>query len=213
MGNVYLIIKANLFLILALSVTDVFGQSQKNELEISELKLHEYKHDDSIYVIRQNKSTSKKTKPGWFNKISLGGNFAAQLSNPLLIDISPTVGYKFTDRVIAGTGLTYIYSKSKSTGIKQQNSIYGGRIFAQYGLRKWIALRVEGEALDIKDLADQENNRKWILNPLGGAGIILPVGKQSGWSIFALYNFTYYTHPLNQQLYRSPWIIRTGISF
>ena len=100
---------------------------------------------DSLILSRSKPETVGK-RSAWRDKVSLGGNFAVQLSESLVIDVSPTTGYRITPRWVAGGGVTYIYMSGKSASAQ---SVYGGRTFAQVGLARWLCLRAEYEAFGL----------------------------------------------------------------
>lgn len=183
---------------------------------------------------RQSPDASDKPRPAWKSRLSLGGNLSFQPGNPLVIDLSPTLGYRIPARQVAvspllpvkekparwvvGVGANYQYIRRRPSQKNTANTVatsYGGRGFAQYGLFKFLALRAEYEVLNVTDsLSGSETKRRWISNPLVGAGLMVPFGsKKSAMSLMVLYNLNYTNQPLNRTLYPSPWVFRTGVSF
>ena len=57
--------------------------------------------------------------------IFLGGNVGATFGTVTLVNISPMIGYKFTDRTIAGISLTYQYYKDARYTPTLKSNIYG----------------------------------------------------------------------------------------
>jgi hypothetical protein len=193
---------------------------------------------DTLFTRRKTKyqspGASDKPRPAWKSRLSFGGNLSFQPGSPLVIDLSPTVGYRIPARQVAanpllpvkekparwvvGVGANYQYIRRRPPQKNAGNAVatsYGGRGFAQYGLFKFLALRAEYEVLNMTDsLSGAETKRRWISNPLVGAGLMVPFGnKKSAMSLMVLYNLNYSNQPLNRTLYPSPWVFRTGVSF
>ncbi len=164
--------------------------------------------NDSLYVRRQPEPPKEK----WTDRISLGGNFGLSLGRYTNITLAPLVGYRFTDKFMAGGGVSYIYSRIRDVyGNTLEGSVYGGRTFAQYTIIPNFAPRVEYEALAVPYYSyNGEGQRRWIGNPLVGAAVLFPIGRRSNFGITALYNLT---DQLNQlySIYGSPWVIRMGV--
>jgi hypothetical protein len=170
--------------------------------------------NDSLYVKRNNQLPGQK--PSIFERITVGGNFGLALGNPLQINLSPLIGYRFTDKFVAGAGPSFIYTRIKAYGLKIENSVLGGRTFAQYTLFQNFAARGEYEYLSIQypvfNGTDYTKQRQWVSNPMLGGSYVVPIGRKASFGITALYNFNY-KNSLNQQyLYgSSPFVIRAGI--
>jgi len=165
---------------------------------------------DSLYRRRN----AGQEKPNWMERITLGGNFGLSFGNNTSVNLSPLVGYRFTDRFLTAGGVTYIYSRWKYPGYQAvSNSIYGGRVVAQYSVIPRFAPTLEYEALNVPYLRDTDvglvQDRRWIGNPLIGASVLFPIGRKSNFSLTALYNLNYTTNQLYSP-YGSPWVIRTG---
>jgi hypothetical protein len=168
---------------------------------------------DSLYVRRKTEVPAQKAP--WTEKVSLGGNFGLAFGNPTFINISPLIGYRFTDKLVAGGGPSYIYTRVKIYGRNFENSIAGGRLFGQHLIFENFAARAELEHLGIQypvwNGTDYDKRREWVTNPMIGASYNMPIGRKASFNITALYNLNYQNN-LNQQfLYgRSPFIIRAG---
>ncbi len=163
-----------------------------------------------------------------WKRLSLAGGFSIQPGRKhWLVDISPMLAYRFAapkhtrERWAAGIGVIYMHRRDNTGSTPVRQSFYGGRVFTQYGISRWLALRVEGEMLHGKPLAPgtgttpaaESDTRQWVFNPLAGGGITIPAKGKTGLSLMVLYNFNYTAQPLNRALYPSPWVIRTGVQF
>ncbi len=165
---------------------------------------------DSLFRRRE----AESPKPNWMERISLGGNFGLAFGNNTYVNLSPLVGYRFTDRFLAGAGVTYIYSRWRYPGYQAvSNSIYGGRVVARYSIIPQFAPTFEYEALNVAYLRDTDvglvQARRWIGNPMAGATVIFPIGKKSSFGLTALYNLNYTANQAYSP-YGSPWVIRAG---
>jgi hypothetical protein len=154
-----------------------------------------------------------------------GGGLGLQFGDVTLIDISPMLGYRITEKLAAGVTLTYKYYKVKnyypyylnlpSTDLK--SNIYGGSLFGRYFLFENLFAQAEYEYLlysyDAYDIntggSGYSKSNKTIDLPsffLGG-GYRQPIGGRTFFTITVLYNFS--ESPYSP--YSNP-IIRAGIS-
>lgn len=174
-----------------------------------------YAQQDSLFVKRKNEEF--REKPAWTEKITFGGNFGLQFGRITQINISPLIGYRITDKFVAGGGPSYIYTSYKySNGLKVENTILGGRVFGQHIIFENLAARAEFEYLSIEypvgfNGTDFIKTKEWVANPLVGLSYNLPLGRKSSFNITALYNLNYQNSLNRQYLYgNSPLVIRAG---
>lgn len=170
---------------------------------------------DSLFRKRQRENPQEKA--AWLEKISVGGNFGLSFGTVTQVNISPLIGYRLTDKFVAGGGPSFIYTSYKIYGRKFENTIWGGRAFGQHLIFDNLAARAEFEYLSIQYPTlnaagtDIVNRREWVANPLIGLSYNFPLGRRSSFNITALYNLNYKNN-LNQSfLYGgSPFVIRAG---
>lgn len=151
----------------------------------------------------------------FMERLSVGGNFALSFGSTTYIEVSPRVGYRFTNHLLGGVGVNYIYSKIPSgfywTGSPSSEfSVYGAHEFTTYSLpiQLPLVLHQEFELLNYEvPSIDQSQrvqyNREWVPGWHIGGGIfqkITPGG--SGVYMLLLYNVLYDT---NKSLQNSPW--------
>lgn len=121
------------------------------------------------------------------SKFYWGGNLGLMFGTYTIIDISPLVGYKVTERFRVGAGATYTYYKyqedgtyngsSTTNGFTFHTSIYGGRVFTEYYVLDNLFLHVEDEFINL-DLPDPTLyakkevllTRQWLNSVLVGGG-------------------------------------------
>jgi len=159
----------------------------------------------------QAQAREEKPKSPFWEKVYIGGNLGAQFGNVTAVDVSPIVGYKITEKISAGFGITYQYYNIRS--YNYDTHIYGGRIFARYQPWSFLFLHTEFELLNWKPLYDingkLNTERIWAPGLLAGGGFSQPIGGGSSIFVMALYNFLYSSN----SSYGSPLVLRVGANF
>lgn len=126
------------------------------------------------------------------DKVFFGGNFGVGFGNITRINISPQIGYRFTDHLAAGTGINFQYVAVKekySNGnlfYKSLQGVVGLNVFGRlYPIRQFM-LQVQPEANYIfgKEIYYDSNPRqeytldtKIVPSLLTGGGLVLPSGR------------------------------------
>lgn len=111
-----------------------------------------------ILIIQNSASAQQEsgaTKSNFKDRLIVGGGIGLQFGDLTLIDLSPTVGYRVTDKLEAGVGITYKYFRIKNyfydytTGTKYdlKTNIYGGSLYARYALIENLFVHIEYERL------------------------------------------------------------------
>jgi len=145
-------------------------------------KLYAQNNDvDTVDYVKEDKS---KKSFDIKDKFFAGGNFGLQFGNMVLVDISPLVGYRVTNKLSVGLGFTYTYFKNYD--IHYSTSIYGGRLFSRYFILDNLFLHGEYEILNGEW---RYNDRFNITSILAGAGYRQPIGSSAAFDIMALWNF------------------------
>src|SRR5260221_12855458 len=81
-----------------------------------------------------------------WDKIYIGGTFGLQFGNNTFVDLAPQFGYRLTDRLMAGVGVTYIYYKYTDPYHVYpafSSNVYGGNIFSRYLVWENLFAQVE----------------------------------------------------------------------
>jgi len=121
--------------------------------------------------------------------LRFGGNFGLRFGGITFIDVSPTVGYQFTNRFLAGVGVTYNFYRERFyiNNVRQEFTMHviGGTTFGQFSVVQipalHIFLRVEYSLLNQRvDFFGQYQRRDWVHYPMVGGGILLPFGRSGG---------------------------------
>jgi hypothetical protein len=163
-----------------------------------------------VVSAQQDNKTNESQRPKWFDKekVFVGGTMGLQFGRSTFIDVSPLVGYSFTDRFSAGLGLTYQYYKYNDKVYSFETNVYGGRVFGRYFFTDNFFAHSEYEVLNLEAFDLTPPQRVNVGSLMAGGGFMQRFGSNSGITAMILYNFTesYYTP------YRNP-IIRVGMVF
>lgn len=148
-------------------------------------------------------------KSSLWDKIYVGGNFGLQFGYYTYIDISPLVGYRITNRLSAGPGITYRFLKIRGY---EPSSTYGGRFFARRTIGRQFFAHTEYESLNtqVPDFSGRDRFvRRWVPGFFVGGGIFQPIGERAAVVIYGLYNLLYDNL---RSPYQSPWVFNVGIT-
>jgi len=125
-------------------------------------------------------------------RISFGGNFGLGFGSIFYINVSPRVGYKFTEEFTGGLGYIYqhiAYSKD-AYGVSFQSTTYGASIFGRYRFLETFFATAEFQSLNLPKYDLNQNQRGRIDVPVLfiGGGYLQSIGEKTYISISALYN-------------------------
>lgn len=133
---------------------------------------------------KEQENKKSKAKEDFVEKLQFGGSFGAFFGQQTYVELSPKVGYKVNERLVAGLGFNYIYFSLKDYGQKFVTHIYGPTVFAQYALVSGLFAYGEYNAYNVaayNPLPPYNSERMWI----GSAPIGL--GYYSGGEIGGVY--------------------------
>ncbi len=168
--------------------------------------------------IRRDSITVKEPEPETSgfqsSKLVPGGNLALQFGDPYYYDISPSLGYMVTDKLMAGLGVIYVSMGGRYSNSNQKYNFtyYGGRPLIRYRVMNDIYANAEIDFLNAPYFSSTnftiaQTTRKWTTNPLLGASYVIPFGKRGGVQATLLYNLNYQE---DYSPYSSAWIWRIG---
>jgi hypothetical protein len=103
-------------------------------------------------------SKNQREKESFADKLVYGGSFGLQFGSLTLVDISPVIGYRITEKLEAGLGFTYKYYKYKdyfydvNTGMRYdlKSNILGGSVYSRYHILENVFAHVEFEQLSYR---------------------------------------------------------------
>ncbi len=153
-------------------------------------------------VAQQNKS----------DRIYFGGGVGfSSGSNTTNLSLSPQVGYKITERLSAGIGLTYQYVKFRLVSSSINN--YGWSVFTRCTITQQFFAYSEFENLQFEyftSISPERTERDTYNSLLMGGGYSESISGRTSFSMSVLYNVLYDpSDPI--QPYNSPWVIRAGL--
>jgi hypothetical protein len=132
-----------------------------------------------------------------WSRVVFGGNFGASFSSSeSIVAVSPSVGYRFTERLTIGTGVIYQYNRIKLPPYDFQFNNYGARFYGTYQLTSFLVAHTEYELLDLEYITlnnfgiPDGTMRRQIGSFLVGGGYRQSFGSNSSVDILLLYNLT-----------------------
>ncbi len=154
------------------------------------------------------KRNSLKGELFW-ERLVLGGNFGIHKTNPLRIDLSPVVGWRFNKLFEVGmTGAYRVKLPNKtSTNIFENEPVYGFSVFANHMIFKNFFGYLEGERMSNVLGRAEVHNRHWHQTLLVGFGRKFKLAKFLEMQSIVTYNFL---HDSGNELYNNPVVFKTG---
>ena len=155
------------------------------------------------------KRSSLKGKT-FMEHIVIGGNFAVQSTDPIAVDMSPIIGYKFNKKLYAGLGMNYRHTFSDSLKgswyVSPSNTSF--RLFVNYTFfRNYFAYtEVERAGLKLKENSETKSNI-WRTNYFIGGGRKILIHPKLHLTVTALYNLN---NERNNPAYPRRFQVRIG---
>lgn len=147
-----------------------------------------FANSNDLSNARKNTSMEGKTL---FERLVIGGTFNVLSTQPISIDLSPQVGYKFTSRFFVGAGMNYraTFGDSINYSWYVSPSNTSVRAFMNYDIVKsWYAY-LEGEVSGgSRQTIEQNEKNKWNYNYFIGAGRRFLIHPKMNMIVTALYN-------------------------
>ena len=125
-------------------------------------------------------------------RLTLGGSAALQLGTVTLLGGAPQVGYRVNDNLLAGVGATYYFQRIKGVSGNQDNSIYGGNVFARHRLFTRVFAHVESEHINAEIFSpfNPVAERQWVSMFWVGGGYYQGLSDRLGAGVTILYDVT-----------------------
>ena len=156
------------------------------------------------------KRTSLKGRP-FRERLFIGGNFNINTLDPLSLDLSPQVGYKFNTRFVVGIGGTY--RKTFADTLRVSPAIpaetYGYKAFTSYDVIKSFFAYAEYERMtrEVASPNSDTNTTQWVDGLLLGVGRRFSIHPKVHMNMMVLYNFL---HDSETAIYSRPWTLKFG---
>ncbi len=144
-------------------------------------------------------------------RIIVGGNLGLQIGNlSTMVNISPTIGYRLTNRITPGISLTYQYYRDTGwgnmAGFTSVTHLYGGSFFTRYRITRDFFAHGEVEALNLDSqlnwMVDPGTSaRFWEYNYFIGGGYRAALSDRTFINLMVLYNLNnnsvvYFQNPI-----------------
>jgi hypothetical protein len=137
--------------------------------------------------VHQGPKTKEQPKP-LKERLVIGGGLDLQFGNYTVIGLTPLVGYKVTDKFLAGGIFTYRYIQDNRYNPSYSASTYGVTPFARYTIFKGLFAHAEYEMLYGKYFIN--DSARWINSLLVGGGYGTPLGNNGFVGVYVLWNVT-----------------------
>jgi len=138
-------------------------------------------------VLGMGQADSTGSSMGSFGKrLVYGGNLGLSFGTVTVVNLSPSVGYKVTEKLVVGPGITYIYYNDSRFDFTSQ--VYGGRLWGQYLFTRNLFAYGEYDVLNGEFDPLDGGRRVTVASPLLGAGYFQGYGP-FGFSLMVLWNF------------------------
>jgi hypothetical protein len=190
-------------------ITQNAEQIQQVQEQMSELKqvYSEVPNSDDLSTAK--KRSSLKGESFW-KRLVIGGNLNLTETNPVTIDFSPVLGWKFNKAFEVGvTGAYRAKFGADSNGINsyEDEDVYGYSVFAQHMAFKNFFGYLEGEKMSKVVGTEEDHKRQWNKSLLVGIGRKFKVAPFLEMQAIITYNFL---HDNTAGVYNSPVGFKTG---
>lgn len=189
-------------------ISEHSDQIQEVQEQMSELKKKYSEVPNSNDLSTAKKRSSLKGER-LKTRLTFGGNFNVTGTNPLTIDLSPTVGYKFNK--LFEMGITAAYRTqfgSDNVNAPADNEVYGYSIYANHKVFKNFFAYLEGENMSKSVTTEASTKREWYPSLLAGIGRSFKVSKTVEIQAIITYNFL---HSNTEGVYENPIVFKTGV--
>lgn len=173
---------------------------------------------DSVYYGQKDPQKAKqeeKSKKPWLkedfkDRFFFGGNFNAVFGIYTIVNLSPLVGFKVTDKLNVGAGFIFNYYAVKYGSQTVSATFYGSHTFARYFVLDNIFIQGQYDRLYQPKInfAKGTLEKGWVDYFLVGGGVRQPLGDRAYLVASLLYNVNY--EPNQISAYYNP-LVQIGI--
>ena len=162
-----------------------------------------YTQFNSAKDVIEGKEKPVKAKPK--NRITWGTNFQFNPGDPVSVDLSPILGYRFNTRLSLNLGASLRYQLDRDNDFKpptSENIVYGYRLFTEYKVIRIFYTHLEWERFS----RPSGESRDWANAFMAGIGRQFSVTNTIQGNVVVMYNFLH-----NQESpHNNAFIIRFG---
>jgi hypothetical protein len=137
--------------------------------KMSKLK-SKYSNVSSLKDLPKRVPNPMKNKP-FIERVVPGLVFQIQKANTFMLDLNPTIAWRFTGRLTAGAGWNERLSFEEWNKLVPQDRIFGPRAFTSFAFRKGFSLKAEVEKMNVflpTFVGTTEGGRAWVWSVFGG---------------------------------------------
>ncbi|MEM7551351.1 MAG: hypothetical protein AAF363_16845 [Bacteroidota bacterium] len=189
--------------------------SKLGKLEQAQQKLHQLKKKYSSIPNTNDMSTAVKRssmqEEPFKKRLVFGGNFQLTSTDPITIDLSPTLGYKINKKWIAGIGGTYRQTFGNEDASNFEEDLWSLKAFSSYDLIKSFFGYVEYERAFVRRAqvnGEGASDLRWEGTDVFALGIgrRFKFSKKLSMTAILTYNFLFqsgdgiYTSPINARI-------------
>ncbi|MDN5214951.1 hypothetical protein QQ020_22920 [Fulvivirgaceae bacterium BMA12] len=173
-------------------ITENIGQIEHLNNRLGDLKKKYASIANLTDMSTANRRNSLRGRP-LDEKIILGGNFDIQMADPILIDLSPLIGFRLNKKISIGMGGTYrvdLTFDDKSFNTQNDTEVYGFNSFISYDIIKQFFVYGQYDYLSRKeqDRDVDEQIQTWEPAFMAGIGRSFRVHTKVTGTVMLLYN-------------------------
>lgn len=187
-----------------------------DKLQAAQNKLSKLKKKYSTVLNSNDLSTAIKRKSlkgePLKKRVYISGNFQIISTDPVSLDASPMLGYRFDKKLTVGISGTFRHTfGSYKPGVNISENMAGYGTFISYDVVKSFFAYGEGERMNIevKDPLTDLKHREWVSGIHAGIGRTFNFSKILQSQVLFLYNFS---HKGNKELYPRKFIVKVGFA-
>ncbi|MEM8567825.1 MAG: hypothetical protein AAGF85_15290 [Bacteroidota bacterium] len=145
-------------------------------------------------------------------RLTFGGNVNISRTNPVQLDLSPTVGYRINTLFeLGGTVMYRSQLEADKRGVNTDDErTYGYSVYVRHMAFKNFFGYIEGENISREVVVQDQSERQWTQNLLLGLGREFTISKWLQFQTIITYNFL---HENRDGVYGSPVVFKTGVRF
>lgn len=144
----------------------------------------------TLFAQDTDNDSHKKSKNPFARRLFTGGNFGLQFGTVTLIDVSPILGYRVSDRFSAGLGGVYTYVRVNTGTQSYSSSVFGPQAYAHFLVTEQFFAEANGRLLsvDVYRQVGHDYQREWVPLLYIGAGYRSEIGSNAWLNMAFMYD-------------------------
>ena len=146
------------------------------------------------------------------NRFFFGGGVGLSFGDVDYFEISPMIGVRVIPRFDVGLQPFYRWVKDTRYSPDLETYDYGASLFARFRVISSFYVEADYQYTNYEyPTSATQTTRSTYDAFLAGAGFYQPVGRNVGFNVGVLYDFSYNSNDINRP-YDSPWRVQAGVS-